>query len=525
MFCNDVFAGGGIHRFKEHLAKYLGNVAACKKVNPEVEHAMFQNIEDWNEKKKKAQKDYEEGNAYGPEPGEQDDVEVSVANAPAVPSQHVAAAPAANKGKKRPATTPNISKYFRTRTCPGDQPTIKSVLQGEAVKEKTDLCMTRWFLDASIPFNASNSIFYQPMIDVVCAYGSGYKGPNFNRLCGSLLAKCVAETRNFVDGFCSTWRETGCTIMADGWTDRKRRTLINFLVYCPKGTVFLKSVDATKSSKTADFLFRLFKDVVNFVGPEHVVHFVTDNASNMVAAGRRLEDEFPSIYWSPCAAHCLNLILSDFGKEDIVKTTVAHASGITKYIYNHYFPLYLMRKFTKGHEILRPAQTRFATNFIALQSIYKHKAELHAMVISNEWTTCAYYKDPQAKKFTKAVLDQKFWKNCAIVCQLSQPLVRVLRIVDSDERPAMGYLFAGFHAARDEIMKRFQRKKELVRPFLEYIDARWDKHFDKNLHASGFWFNPNSQYNSELREKYKFTTSGVLDVIERYAGKDVALRS
>ena len=101
MFCNDVFAGGGIHRFKEHLAKYPGNVAPCKKVDPEVEHAMFQNIEDWKEKKKKAQQDYEEWNAYGPEPREQDDVvEVSVANAPAAPSQRVAAAPTGNKGKK-----------------------------------------------------------------------------------------------------------------------------------------------------------------------------------------------------------------------------------------------------------------------------------------------------------------------------------------------------------------------------------------------------------------------------------------
>jgi hypothetical protein len=122
---------------------------------------------------------------------------------------------------------------------------------------------------------------------------------------GSYLAKCVQETRQFVDGFRKIWRETGCTIMADGWTDRKRRTLINFLVYCPKGNVFLKSVDATDSSKTGDFLFRLFKDVVNHVGPENVVHFVTNNASNMVAAaGRKLEDEFPSIYWSACAAHC-----------------------------------------------------------------------------------------------------------------------------------------------------------------------------------------------------------------------------
>ena len=49
-----IFQRGGIHRFKEHLAKYPGNVAACKKVDSKVEHTMYQNIEDWNEKKKDA---------------------------------------------------------------------------------------------------------------------------------------------------------------------------------------------------------------------------------------------------------------------------------------------------------------------------------------------------------------------------------------------------------------------------------------------------------------------------------------
>jgi len=84
-----IFQRGGIHRFKEHLAKYSGNVSACKKVDPEVEHTMYQNIEDWNEKKKKIQRDYVEGNLYGPEVAEDDVVEVSNNNA--APS---------NKGKK-----------------------------------------------------------------------------------------------------------------------------------------------------------------------------------------------------------------------------------------------------------------------------------------------------------------------------------------------------------------------------------------------------------------------------------------
>jgi hypothetical protein len=36
---------------------------------------------------------------------------------------------------------------------------------------------------------------------------------------------------------------------------------------------------------------------------------VTDNAANYVAAGKLLMEEFPLIFWSPCAAYCINLIL------------------------------------------------------------------------------------------------------------------------------------------------------------------------------------------------------------------------
>ena len=121
-------------------------------------------------------------------------------------------------------------------------------------------------VDAGVPFNASNSKYYQPMLDAIASFGPGYRGPNFHDLRGYLLEKNIEKVQKFVEGFCSVWKETGCTIMADGWTDQRRRTLINFLVQCPKGTVFLKSIDATEVSKTAETLFKLLKEVVQFVG-------------------------------------------------------------------------------------------------------------------------------------------------------------------------------------------------------------------------------------------------------------------
>ena len=66
-----------------------------------------------------------------------------------------------------------------------------------------------------------------------------------------------------------------------------------------------------------------------FVGLENAVHFVTDNASNMRYAGKRFEEDFPSLYWSPCVAHCINLMVADMGKLEVVEICVKLASRIS----------------------------------------------------------------------------------------------------------------------------------------------------------------------------------------------------
>jgi hypothetical protein len=55
----------------------------------------------------------------------------------------------------------------------------------------------------------------------------------------------------------------------------------------------------------------LSREVVLSIGPENVVHIVTNNIANYVIAGRLLEKEFPKLFWSPCVAHCINLLLQD----------------------------------------------------------------------------------------------------------------------------------------------------------------------------------------------------------------------
>jgi len=64
--------------------------------------------------------------------------------------------------------------------------------------------------------------------------------------------------------------------------------LICFCGHSLLGTVFLYSLDTSDISKTADKVFKMLDDVVEFVGEENVVQVVTDNAANFKAAGELL---------------------------------------------------------------------------------------------------------------------------------------------------------------------------------------------------------------------------------------------
>ena len=92
--------------------------------------------------------------------------------------------------------------------------------------------------------------------------------------------------------------------------------------------------------------------------------------STTKATRKKLMLKYPTLFWSPCAAHYLDLMLEKIADrryfpivDDIVKKT----KHVTKFIYKHGWVLDLMRKdYTNGRELYRPVITRFATNFLSL---------------------------------------------------------------------------------------------------------------------------------------------------------------
>jgi hypothetical protein len=148
--------------------------------------------------------------------------------------------------------------------------------------------------------------------------------------------------------------------------------LINFLVNSPVGTYFLESVDASAEAHDASMLADLLEKRILNIGKEKVVQVVTDNGANYKVVGRILMQRFPTLFWTPCAAHCLDLMLEDIGKLKDFKKPIAQAKWVTTFIYRHGRILSAMREKTGGIDLVRPGATRFATCFLTLKSLHKH---------------------------------------------------------------------------------------------------------------------------------------------------------
>ena len=93
--------------------------------------------------------------------------------------------------------------------------------------------MGDFFYDARTPTNVVNSFYFKPMLDAIAAIGPGYKGPTYYQLQFNLLKDAKKEVQLLVNSYREAWAKVGCTIIRDGWTDNRQRSLINFMVYCP----------------------------------------------------------------------------------------------------------------------------------------------------------------------------------------------------------------------------------------------------------------------------------------------------
>nr|XP_007157322.1 hypothetical protein PHAVU_002G060400g [Phaseolus vulgaris]ESW29316.1 hypothetical protein PHAVU_002G060400g [Phaseolus vulgaris] len=317
-------------------------------------------------------------------------------------------------------------------------------------QDDADRKLAIFFFHNSIPLSAAKSMYYQEMVDAIAQCGVGYKAPTYEKLRSTLLEKVKADIHNDYKKYRDEWKETGCTVLCDNWSDGRIGSLAVFSVACPKGTLFLKSVDVSGHEDDSIYLFELLESVVLEVGLENVVQF---------------------IFWSPCVAYCIDKMLEDIGRQDWVSTVLEDAKTITQYIYSHPWILNIMRKFTGGKELIRPKITRFVTDFLSLRSIVMQEDNLKKMFSHSEWLSSMYSRRPDAQAI-KSLLYSIDFGSMRMKLSVSEPLVKFLRMVDGD-MPAMDLRMRnGFQEAMLRLATTDKEKMEITKELPTYINAQ-----------------------------------------------------
>ncbi|CAN1124778.1 hypothetical protein LINPERPRIM_LOCUS31286 [Linum perenne] len=230
-----------------------------------------------------------------------------------------------------------------------------------------------------------------------------------------------------------------------------------------------ESLDTSNFSKNASKVFEMLDNVVEKVGEENVIQIVTDNAAAYKAAGTKLMEKRKHLFWTPCAAHCFDLMLEDFDKNlKVHKSTIEKGRKITNFIYASTILISMLREFTTGHDLVRPGATRFATTYLTLACLSEHKGALMTMFSSDAWKKGSFSNIPKGKSVQGIVLDGRFWSNVSLCIRAALPLVKVLRLVDSEEYPSMPFLYFELLQAKEKFKLNFNNneRRYIIEPNL-----------------------------------------------------------
>ncbi|KNA08355.1 hypothetical protein SOVF_163320 [Spinacia oleracea] len=423
IYCSKVFKGGGIHRIKEHLACHKGNASTCHRVPSDVREAMHRSLEGAVVKKKRKQKtgDEEVTTAIINLPSNNDDVD-GFANECGISSDiHLIANPSTLETNSTMIVVREESEEGtsvrgpgkRKRGRPPKSALLSMVGNGTAVNEmqgspkklnsQVHLAIGRFLYDIGVPLDAVNSVYFQPMLDAIALEGTRVVGPSHHDLRGWILKSAVNDVKADMDYCSRAWGRTGCSVLVEECNigKEKETTVVNFLAYCPEGTMFLKSVDVTSLMDSAEAMYELVREVVEEVDPKNVLQVITPNDEGYAAIGKRLSETYPTLYWAPCAANSLLLMLEDFGKFEWINSVLEQCKSIMRFIYNHSIVLNMMRRYTFGVDLVVPDLSPSVTNFRTVKRMVDLKHNLQALVTSQEWVDSYYSK----KEGALAILD------------------------------------------------------------------------------------------------------------------------
>ncbi|CAE5959162.1 unnamed protein product [Arabidopsis arenosa] len=340
----------------------------------------------------------------------------------------------------------------------------------------------RWIYQSGIPFNVIESDSFRSFCEALGRFGPGWVPPSQCELRETLLEEEEEIIKEKLKSLELEWEQN----------------------------------EFSKEPQTGKFIFEYVDKCIEDVGVEKVVQVITDSAENNLAAAKMLKEKRLGIFWSTCAADTVKLMLEDIVKLPKISKYIEKAKAVTMFIYAHEKTLAMMRCHTKERDIVRPGVTRFATTFLTLQRLLEKKEQLRFMFVSDEWDKCKDSNYVKGRSAYYTCLSPAFWDGVKRVVKVLEPLVKVLRMVDGEKRPSMGFIYGELVEAKRSIKAATNNLERYYQPILDIIDENIKGRLDSPLHLTAYLLNPFYFYNEPPIQLDGTLMTGFLNCVETF---------
>jgi len=212
--------------------------------------------------------------------------------------------------------------------------------------------------------------------------------------------------------------------------------------------------------------------VVEEIGPENVVHVVTDNGSNYKKACKELlSDVYDHIVWTPCLAHTVNLMLKDIARRPEHGVMIKQCKRISNWLHNH-GQLNTMMRNAIGGELVKWNATRFGTNYMFLESIYRKHDRFMQWMASTEFQNSKWANTEEGRFTHASFSSMEWWDAMKYIIDTVQPIYKFLRFADQDKKPNMCEVVMAYQNMKQELRSLFGTNISTLKEYIEVVDGR-----------------------------------------------------
>ena len=205
-----------------------------------------------------------------------------------------------------------------------------------------------------------------------------YEPPTRHRLGKPLLAAAVAtSTEQVAAAQAVEAAKYGVTGSSDGWgSNPQHRPIQAMILETPSTAAMTEAEDLFGFVKSAYFVSGKLLEwsdarLALMKLPPSTMDYLCVDGAELDTAKKAMEAR-PYLSAGLCTPHSLDLEVEDISKLTWVAKHMAEMKRVVKFLRGHGYSLFLWREKSKL-ELLLPAETRFATNFIMCERLQKEK--------------------------------------------------------------------------------------------------------------------------------------------------------